>query len=180
MHSRSSNLQGALVYVLHKAYIVDPGFADMSDVPTKLEKSTVGIYSTAKAARAALRASMAEEPFQTDEQPRPKWSDFYTGPARSRRAILKRFLNGDAQVEDKFAFPWEEHWKPDGTGAFNVPDLHHVDDVDDEQSTSLREDADMCSEENDCSTSSSSDSGIWVTDGGDGGYCFEIEAVEIQ
>lgn len=162
--------------------MVDPEFAELSDIPDKLEKSNVGIYSTAKAARAALRACVAEELFQTNEQPRPKWSDFYTGPARSRRAILNRFLDGDAQVENMFAFPWEEHWNPDGTGAFNVPNLHHVDDVDDERSTSHREDAEMCSEEDDCSTSSSStsNSGIWVTDGGDCGYCFEIEAVEIQ
>jgi hypothetical protein len=64
MHSRNSNLQGASVYVLHKAYVVDPEFAELSDVPKKLEKSTVGIYSSAKAARAALRACMADGLFQ--------------------------------------------------------------------------------------------------------------------
>jgi len=181
MHSRNSTLQGSLVYVLYKAYVVDPGFADMSDIPTKLEKSTVGIYSSPKSARAALRACMAEDLFQTDEQTRPKWSDFYIGPAHSRRATLKRFLEGDAQVENMFAFPWEEHWKPDGTGVFNVRDLHHVDEFNDDECSSCGDDDTMCSDQNACSTNDSADyAGVWVTDGGDCGYCFEIEAVEIQ
>ena len=67
-------LAGKVVYALHKKYVDDPASAESADESRR--NSTVGIYSTAKAARVALRATTAKEVFDTDELSQPTWRTF--------------------------------------------------------------------------------------------------------
>ncbi len=177
-------LAGKIVYALHKEH-VDDITAKFSD--ESRGKSTVGIYSTAKAARAALRATMAKEVFDTDDLPQPIWADFYVGPARQRKAAIKRLLNGESDAEDAFDFPWDEPWRSDGTIAFHVCSLQRERDHDDEADSKKEDDNDDINSEHDSEGEASSDDDQastdgdeWFCDDGDNGYYYEIEAILIR
>jgi hypothetical protein len=170
--SKSCNraLAGKVVYALHKKYVEDP--TNESDTE---EKSTVGIYSTAKAARAALRATMAKEVFDTEDLPRPTWADFYIGEDNGRKLAIKRLQNGEPDAEDEFEFPWEEPWRSDGTIAFHVCNLVQNSD-DDETGSETSDDDDDSSDGDELST----DKDAWICDDKENNYYYEIEAILIR
>ncbi len=184
--SCSRALAGKVVYALHKAYVNDVNNVDTPQEPAG--KSTVGIYSTAKAARAALRASMTKEVFDTDDLPQPTWEDFYIGPARQQKAAIKRLLSGEPDAEEAFEFPWDEPWRSDGTIAFQVCNLtRDSNDEDETDSDESDEDSDDGVERESDEDESSSDDDQASTDGdewyceeGDNGYYYEIEAILIR
>ena len=158
------------MYALHKKYVEDPTNDDE-------EKSTVGIYSTAKAARAALRAAMAKEVFDTDELRKPTWTDFYIGAAKDQSTAIKRLRNGEPDAEDEFEFPWDEPWRSDGTIEFHVCNLvrNYNDDETDSDTSEESEDEDE-SDDGDVST----DEDAWVCEDEENGHYYEIEAILIR
>jgi hypothetical protein len=179
-------LAGKVVYALHKRYVDDLDNADSAE--TLMGKSTVGIYSTAKAARAALRATMAKEVFTSDELPQPVWADFYVGPATGRKSAIKRLLNGEPDAEEAFEFPWDEQWRSDGTIAFHVCNLQRESDDEDETgSNESDEDSDDVDSEHDSEDEASSDDYQASTDGDEwfctdreDAYYYELEAILIR
>ncbi len=179
-------LGGKVVYALHKKYVDDPASAEIPEAPAG--KSTVGVYSTAKAARAALRASMAKEVFDTDDAPQPTWAEFYGGPEKERKTAIKRLLNGEPDAEDAFEFPWDEPWRSDGTIAFHVCNLTRDSNEDDETDSDesdedSEEDVEHESDEDESSSDNdqaSRDVDEWNCEDGDSGYNYEIEAVLIR
>jgi len=173
---RHCALAGKIVYALHTTYVEDPTVADNVEAATKLEKSTVGIYSSAKAARAALRTCMAKDLFGTDEPDHPSWADFYVGPPKGRRAAVKRLINGVLDAEVDFGFPWNEPWKSDGTVAFNVTELQRENNTDDtDDGDGAETDDDDVGEDDD--DESSDGTGC---DDGEYGHYYEIEATLIR
>jgi hypothetical protein len=178
-------LAGKVVYALHKNYVDDQAITEIPEEPAG--KSTAGIYSTAKAARVALRATMAKEVFDTDELPQPTWADFYVGIAKGQKAAIKRLLNGEPDAEDAFDFPWDEPWRSDGTIAFHVCTLTRDSNEDDETDS---DESDGDSEEgverkSDDESSSDDDQATtdgdeWLCEDGDDGYYYEIEAILIR
>lgn len=174
-------LAGKVVYALHKNYVDNQASTDESQEPAG--KSTIGIYSTAKAARATLRATMAKEVFDTDELPQPTWNDFYVGPARQRKAAIKRLLNGEPDAEDAFEFPWDEPWRSDGTITFHVCNLtRDSNDEDETDSDESDEDSEEEQEEDGSDDGGSRDeeAELWRCEDGDDGYYYEIEAILIR
>ncbi len=158
-------LAGKVVYALHKKYVEEAKAVDV--------KSTVGIYSTAKAARAALRACMAKEVFDTEDLPRPTWADFYVGEDKGQKMAIKRLQNGEPDAEDEFEFPWEEPWRSDGTIAFHVCNLVQNSD-DDETGSETSDDSDDSSDE------LSTDKDAWICEDEKNSYYYEIEAILIR
>jgi hypothetical protein len=179
--SKSCNraLAGKVVYALHKKYVENP-----NDEST--EKLTVGIYSTAKAARAALRATMAKEVFDTEDQPNPTWADFYVGEADGRKAAVKRLQNGEPDAEDEFEFPWDETWRSDGTIAFHVCNLmRNYDDDDSETGSDASEESEDDEEEDeeasiDDDSISADEEDAWVCEDAEDDHYYEIEAILIR
>jgi hypothetical protein len=178
-------LAGKVVYALHKNYVDD---ANNVGAPQELAgKSTIGIYSTAKAARVALRATMAKEVFDTDTLAQPTWADFYAGPARQRKAAIKRLLNGEPDAEDAFEFPWDEPWRSDGTIAFHVCNLKHNSDDEDETDSDESDEEQEEQEEDGSDDGASSDDDQastdedeWFCDDSGDGYYYEIEAILVR
>ncbi len=175
--SKSCNraLAGKVVYALHKRYVED----STKDVS---ENSTVGIYSTSKAARAALRATMTKEVFDTEDLPNPTWSDFYVGAEKgekARKTAVKRLQNGEPDAEDEFEFPWDEPWRSDGTIAFHVCHLKRSYD-DDETGSEASNESENDEESSSDEDESSSDEDAWVCEDGEDGHYYEIEAILIR
>lgn len=179
--SKSCNraLAGKVVYALHKKHIEDPTHESDSD-----EQSTVGIYSTVKAARAALRSTMAKEVFDTEDIPNPTWADFYVGEGKGRKVAIKRLQNGEPDAEDEFEFPWEEPWRSDGTVAFHVCNL--VRNYDDDETDSGSSGDDKDDDDDDDSSDddeSSTDKDAWICEDEETiniSYYYEIEAILIR
>ncbi len=172
------NMQGRTVYTVHKAFI----FCDKQweDIPERMTKTTVGTYSSAKKARAALRACMAEELFDEELNGRPiKWADFYVGPTKDRATAIEALLTGVENAEAHFNFPWSEHWA-NGTVAFNVPML--IECSDDEASED-HQDSEGIGNEDDPPCWIHAATPRWYCgddDDAEHGHCYEIEAVVVQ
>jgi len=175
-------LAGKVVYALHKKYADDRASTEKSQKPAG--KSTVGIYSTAKAARIALRTTMAKEVFDTDKLPQPAWADFYVGPVKQQKAAIKRLLHGEPDAEDAFDFPWDEPWRSDGTIAFQVCNLtrdsNYEDETDSDESDEDSEEDIASDDEADSDEESSIGKDSWACEDGDDGYYYEIEAILIR
>ncbi len=177
--SKSCNraLEGKVVYALHKQYVEDP----TKDVS---ENSTVGIYSTSKAARVALRTTMAKEVFDTYDQPKPTWADFYVGAPNGHKTAIKRLKNGEPDAEDEFEFPWDEPWRSDGTIEFHVCNLASNYDDDNETGSEASEEDDSDEEEDEEASTddslSADEEDAWVCEDAEGGHYYEIEAILIR
>ncbi len=171
--SKSCNraLAGKVVYALHKKYVEDPTKDDS-------EKSTVGIYSTAKAARDALRATMTKEVFDTEDLPNPTWSDFYVGAAKDQNSSIKRLQNGEPDAEDEFEFPWDEPWRSDGTIELHVCNLKRGYDDENETGSDTSEESEEDDESDDGELSTDEDA--WVCEDEENGHYYEIEAILIR
>jgi hypothetical protein len=171
-------LAGKVVYALHKKYVEEAN-------NDSINESTVGIYSTAKAARAALRTTMMKDVFDTEDLPKPTWADFYVGEDKGQKMAIKRLQNGEPDAEDEFEFPWDEPWRSDGTIAFHVCNLMRNND--DDETGSEISDEDGSDEEDDEEASSEDDpllsadeEDAWVCEDADDGHYYEIEAILIR
>ncbi len=171
-------LAGKVVYALHKKYVED----STKDVS---EKSTIGIYSTSKAARAALRTTMAKGVFDTEDLPKPTWDDFYIGAPNGRKTAIKRLQNGEPDAEDEFEFPWDEPWRSDGTIEFHVCNLLRNSDDDNDTGSDTSEESEDDEEEDeeasiDDDSISADEEDAWVCEYAEDGHYYEIEAILIR